>query len=125
MLYIYQNQMCNVKWSDQFSSMFTVSNGVRQGAVSSAILFAVYIDELLNVLRQAKIGCHIDGLFYGALVFAGAANFYSIGEVKWKSIYGVFLDAWWHRLKLKSFKSIDDFFCSPLSPFLRRSYLIC
>ena len=70
MLYIYQNQMCNVKWSDQYSEMFTVSNGVRQGAVSSAILFAVYIDELLNVLRQAKIGCHIDGIFYGALVFA-------------------------------------------------------
>ena len=49
--------------------MFTVSNGVRQGDVSSAILFALYIDELLNVLRQAKIGSHIDGIFYGALVF--------------------------------------------------------
>ena len=59
-----------VMWTDQHSSMFTVTNGVRQGAVSSAILFAVYIDELLGLLRQAKIGCHINGVFYGAVVFA-------------------------------------------------------
>ena len=51
MMYVYRNQRCNVKWSDQFSSEFTVSNGVRQGAVSSAILFAVYIDEILSILR--------------------------------------------------------------------------
>ena len=70
MMYVYRNQRCNVKWSDQYSSEFTVSNGVRQGAVSSAILFAVYIDEILRNLRKAKIGCHINGIFYGALVFA-------------------------------------------------------
>ena len=70
MLYIYRNQRCDVKWCEQHSSSFSVKNGVRQGAVSSAILFAVYIDELLALLRQARIGCHIQGVFYGALIFA-------------------------------------------------------
>ena len=70
MLYIYTHQQCDVKWSEQHSYRFAVRNGVRQGAVSSAILFAVYINDLLTLLRKAGIGCHIQGVFFGALVFA-------------------------------------------------------
>ena len=70
MLFIYKNQKCDVKWSEQRSVRFSVKNGVRQGGVSSAILFAVYINDLLVLLRQARIGCHIDGVFFGAVVFA-------------------------------------------------------
>ena len=70
MMYIYTMQQCDVKWCEQHSGKFSVKNGVRQGAVSSAILFAVYIDELLVVLRQSRLGCHINGVFFGALVFA-------------------------------------------------------
>ena len=50
--------------------MFKVSNGVRQGAVSSAILFAVYIDELLRILKISRLGCYIDAVFVGAFIFA-------------------------------------------------------
>ena len=70
MLYIYTHQQCDVKWSEQHSYSFAVKNGVRQGAVSSAILFAVYINELLALLRSSGLGCHIHGVFFGALVFA-------------------------------------------------------
>ena len=59
-----------MKWSGQVSSPFTISNGVRQGAVSSAILFAIYIDELLILLKDSRLGCHIDGVFLGAFLFA-------------------------------------------------------
>ena len=70
MLYIYENQSCSVKWSGETSSQFNVSNGVRQGAISSAILFAIYIDELLDILKASRLGCHIDGVFLGAFIFA-------------------------------------------------------
>ena len=70
MLFIYENQRCNVKWSGELSSCFYVSNGVRQGAVSSAILFGVYIDELLEILQRSRIGCYMDGIFFGAVIFA-------------------------------------------------------
>ena len=70
MLFIYRNQSCNVKWCGEYSHRFNVSNGVRQGAVSSAILFSVYIDELLLLLQRSRLGCHIDGVFYGAFIFA-------------------------------------------------------
>ena len=34
-LYIYEHQHCDVKWGSKYSTRFTVSNGVRQGGVSS------------------------------------------------------------------------------------------
>ena len=49
---------------------FRVTNGVRQGGVISAILFAVYIDELISELRRSHLGCYIDGVFLGAFLFA-------------------------------------------------------
>ena len=50
MFFIYTNQKCDVKWCQEFSQRFSVSNGVCQGAVSSAILFAVYIDKQISLL---------------------------------------------------------------------------
>ena len=38
--------------------------------MSSGILFAVYIDSLLQELRDSGFGCRIKGIFFGALVFA-------------------------------------------------------
>ena len=69
-LFIYSNQQCDVKWCDKFSYRFSVSNGVRQGGVSSGIFFAVYIDKLLVILRESGLGCHINGMFFGAMIFA-------------------------------------------------------
>ena len=45
-MFIYTSQKCDVKWGSQYSERFSVSNCVRQGAVSSVIMFAVYIDQL-------------------------------------------------------------------------------
>ena len=69
-MFIYCHQKCEVKWSGARSFEFSVNNGVRQGAVSSAIIFAVYIDELLGLLKNSGIGCHINSVFVGAFVFA-------------------------------------------------------
>ena len=70
LLAMYRNQQCDVKWAGKLSFRFRVSNGVRQGAVSSALLFSVYIDELFVLLRRAGFGCHINGLFLGCFGYA-------------------------------------------------------
>ena len=70
LLYIYTNQCCDVKWNGASSDQFQVRNGVRQGAVTSPILFSVYIDELFCILRNSGLGCRIHGLFYGCLGYA-------------------------------------------------------
>ena len=43
---------------------------MHQDAISSAILFSVYIDDLVNIIKELKIGCYIDGLFMGVFIFA-------------------------------------------------------
>ena len=70
MIFIYRNQLCNVKWTSSYSSQFSVSNGVRQGAVSSPILFSVYINDLLRILREAGFECHVGTFFVGCQGYA-------------------------------------------------------
>ena len=70
LMYIYRNQQCNVKWSSSYSKMFSVSNGVRQGAVSSPVLFSVYLNDLYAILRKAGFGCHIGSYFMGCMGYA-------------------------------------------------------
>ena len=69
-LFIYQNQQCDVKWGGKYSIRFLVSNGVRQGAVSSPLLFSVYIDDLFKLLRNSGLGCHIANVFFACFGYA-------------------------------------------------------
>ena len=70
LLNVYSHQSCNVKWNGCLSNTFTVTNGVRQGAVSSPILFSLYIDELFKALRFSGLGCRLNSQFYGCLGYA-------------------------------------------------------
>ena len=70
LMYIYRNQTCDVKWNSSYSFKFSVSNGVRQGAVSSPLLFSIYIDDLITILRRSGLGCRIDKCYYGVLGYA-------------------------------------------------------
>ena len=70
LIFIYKEQTCNVKWNSCFSEMFVVTNGVRQGAVSSPLLFSIYIDGLIVLLRKSGLGCRIDKFFLGVLGYA-------------------------------------------------------
>ena len=45
-------------------------NRVKQGGVLSPLLFAIYIDSLLKRLEESGVGCHMGGLFTGALAYA-------------------------------------------------------
>ena len=53
-----------------YSSPFTVTNGVRQGGVLSRYLFAVYLDELSIQLGSARVGCTVGNMVVNHLKFA-------------------------------------------------------
>ena len=70
LMVMYSKQSANVRWNNDLSKLFSISNGVKQGAVLSAILFCVYIDNLFTELRRKRSGCWIDGHFCGMLGYA-------------------------------------------------------
>ena len=65
LMFIYMKQYANVKWNNSYSSMFSLSNGVRQGGVISAILYCFYGNSLFNELRRSGYGCFVNGFYHG------------------------------------------------------------
>ena len=50
-----------------YSLQSTLQCGVRQGGVLSPVLFAVYVNSLIEMLRQSGYGCYVDSLFVGCV----------------------------------------------------------
>ena len=66
----YKYQRANVSWDGEQSRFFSIGNGVKQGAILSAILYCVYTNGLFQKLRQQKIGCFVEESFVGVLGYA-------------------------------------------------------
>ncbi len=69
LFYMYTNQKLQVKWGCKISSQFGVLNGTKQGGVLSPILFAVYIDGILERLKESGIGYYLSNSYVGGLAF--------------------------------------------------------
>ena len=53
----YGDLYCRVRWGDSFSDWFFVSAGVRQGGVLSPDFYSIYVDDLVQKLRDSLKGC--------------------------------------------------------------------
>ena len=65
LLYMYLNQSANVRWNGELSKHFTITNGVKQGMVLSALLYCLYCSQLMVNLKEKKTGCWINGDYLG------------------------------------------------------------
>ena len=70
LLVMYALQEANVRWNGSVSFKFSMSNGVKQGAVLSAILYCIYVNGLFQQLRRNKTGCWIENNFVGMVGYA-------------------------------------------------------
>ena len=59
-----------VRWGSCFSNFITLKCGVRQGGVLSPYFFAVYIDEIVEVIRRNNVGCTLGILCVGIFLYA-------------------------------------------------------
>ncbi|CAL4117868.1 unnamed protein product [Meganyctiphanes norvegica] len=66
LLNVYIFSSSTVKWNNCKSETFSISNVVKQGAIISAPLFAIYIDPL----KDANEGCFIGNLCANAFAYA-------------------------------------------------------
>ena len=67
---MYTNQFLRVDWNECISDKFVSTNGVKQGAILSPILFCIYFDELIIRLKKSGYGCYIGDMCYGTLAYA-------------------------------------------------------
>jgi len=70
LLNMYTSHVTRVLWNGIFSNPFSVKNGVKQGGIVSLILFCVYLDGLLGMLNNAKVGCHVGDQCLAAFGYA-------------------------------------------------------
>ncbi len=61
----YNRLSSNILWNGFISRSFPISQGVRQGAVLSPLLYAIYTSELLSCLESSGLGVHINSVFVG------------------------------------------------------------
>ena len=66
-----------VRWNGVLSSSFAVTCGVRQCGILSPILFHVYVDELIELLRDSGYGCYVNRTFIGCLIYGDDLLFLS------------------------------------------------
>ena len=70
LIFIYSEQYANVRWNNQFSSLFSMHKGVRQGTILSPLAYCFYCEQLFSLLEQRRAGCWIKGHFLGLLGYS-------------------------------------------------------
>ena len=60
----------HIRWGNNFSTSFCVSNGVKQGGIISPVLFNVYMDDFSCALSRSNIGELIGGEIVNLLSYA-------------------------------------------------------
>ena len=67
---VYSDVKCKVKIGGEVGNEFSVTTGLRQGCVLSPLLFSLYVNDLMEVLRREEIGVRVDNLIIPGLMFA-------------------------------------------------------
>ena len=69
-MYWYINMHYDCKWGGSKSDYFVAKCGTKQGGILSPDFFSLYINNLIKILRQKGIGCHIIKYFIACILFA-------------------------------------------------------
>ena len=65
----FTNTNCKAAWKSLLLCTFDIKSGVKQGGILSPIFFNLYVNELLEDILKAMLGCSIGGVNYPSLRF--------------------------------------------------------
>ena len=68
--FINKNTYVNVQCNNVVGEEWQTNNGTRQGGILSPMLYAFYVNELLQTVSQLSVGCKLDGENVGIICFA-------------------------------------------------------
>ena len=68
--YWYTHLLSVVMWNNALGECFNVLCGVRQGGVLSPYLFAFYINDIIEDVRNSGFGIYIGSVFLGCILYA-------------------------------------------------------
>ena len=52
------------------SSLFDIKSGVLQSSLRGTKFYNLIMDKLLKLLHDGELGCHVGGVFVGAVAYA-------------------------------------------------------
>ena len=61
---MYSQQTMSVRWSKVVFQPFEAGNGVKQGGVLSPILFTLYFEVLMDMLKSSGFGCYVGNVLW-------------------------------------------------------------
>ena len=66
----YGKLFSSVRWEKEISYSFSICAGVRQGGILSPVLFAIFVDSVLDKLSVCKLGCHLRSVCVNSFTYA-------------------------------------------------------
>ena len=97
---LYSGVECEVRVGEELSNPFEVTTGLRQGCVLSPLLFSLYINGVVEKLREAKVGVRCGEEQVPALLFADDMVILAEGEEELRRGMGV-LEEWCSEWAIK------------------------
>ena len=66
----YGKWYANFRWAGVFSQQFGVRSGVREGNIILPLIFSLYINDLVSLLKSEGYDCYLGNVYVGCLLFA-------------------------------------------------------
>ena len=105
-----------VRWGSTLSTVFQVTNGVRQGGFLYSMLFNLYINDLCVRLTNSGIGGTLGGKFVNHMIYADDLCIVSLSSFGLQTLLKMCTDYCdLHDIKFNATKSVCLFFMSSVN----------